>query len=258
MSSLLRHTRRSAGGAPAAHVTLDDGVLRAHAHPCPGVPAMASIVVLDGAVVPTPAHYRRWGAHLQQLGFTHLRTGALAPRLAAQAAQAGLVPVQELVLLELTHPNRVRRSRSAQRATRTTSLERGHLGLASALDRAAFGDRWWLDAGMLGEVCEATPRIRARAIADSGSIDPHGGFLISGRAGRIGYIQRLAVHPEHQRAGRATALMDDALAWMHRRRVERVFVNTHADNAAALALYDRYGFVALRERLAVFEGVIAP
>ena len=67
-------------------------------------------------------------------------------------------------------------------------------------------------------------------------------YAISGRAGRRGYVQRLAVHPRHQRAGIGRALVLDGLHWMRRRRVELALVNTQVDNAPALALYESLGF----------------
>jgi ribosomal protein S18 acetylase RimI-like enzyme len=82
------------------------------------------------------------------------------------------------------------------------------------------------------------------------------GFLISGRAARTGYVQRLAVHPDAHRNGVATALLVDSLQWMRRARLQRVFVNTHVENVAALTLYRAHGFVELPERLRVFEGPI--
>ena len=80
------------------------------------------------------------------------------------------------------------------------------------------------------------------------------GFLISGRAGRTGYVQRLAVHPDAHRQGLANDLLLDSLRWMRRARLHAVYVNTHVDNVAALALYRAHGFVELPERLRVFEG----
>ena len=79
-----------------------------------------------------------------------------------------------------------------------------------------------------------------------------------GRAGRTGYVQRLAVHPDQHRRGVATALLADALTWMQRWRADRVLVNTHVDNEPALALYRRLGFVDLPDRLRVYEGPTGP
>jgi ribosomal protein S18 acetylase RimI-like enzyme len=122
---------------------------------------------------------------------------------------------------------------------------------AAAVDRAAFGEYWWLDAGMLADVCSATPRHRARVVEVDRQVT---GSLISGRSGSIGYVQRLSVHPDAHRRGLATTLLGDALTWMRRAGVTRVFVNTHTDNDAALALYRRIGFRSLPERLRVYEG----
>jgi len=137
-----------------------------------------------------------------------------------------------------------------------------------AVDHAAFGDLWRLDLAMLHDVRTATPAARARIVAasslvrsgrasDGGGAPATGavaGFLLSGRAGRNGYIQRLAVDPRVQRHGVATSLLADAIAWLRRRKVQRVFVNTHVENEPALRLYRTLGFAELPERLRVFEG----
>ena len=64
------------------------------------------------------------------------------------------------------------------------------------------------------------------------------------------------MHPDAHRRGLATDLLIDSMRWMHRARLQRVFVNTHVDNVGALALYRAHGFVELPERLRVFEGSI--
>lgn len=211
---------------------------------------MAQIVVLDGTAVPTPEHVRIWARQLAEHGFLRLRTGALAPRQAAQAELAGLVCVQELALLDVTAPFAV-----GTRRLRTRRLREAHLEDAAAIDRAAFGDHWALDATMLDDVRRATPAHRGRVVVADDRI---AGFLISGRAGRTGYVQRLAVDPAFHRRGLATVLVVDSLRWMRRARVRRAFVNTHVDNAAALELYRRHGFVEMPERLRVFEGPVVP
>jgi ribosomal protein S18 acetylase RimI-like enzyme len=43
-------------------------------------------------------------------------------------------------------------------------------------------------------------------------------YAISGRDGRNGYIQRLAVAPEHQHHGHGLTLVTDSLRWMARWR----------------------------------------
>lgn len=209
---------------------------------------MAQVVVLDGTAVPTPAHYRAWSATLAAHGFTALRTGALAPRQAAQAEQAGLVCVQELALLDVSAPFTTGAS-----TTGTRRLRESDLVIAAEIDAAAFGLTWALDATMLADIRTATPSHRARVVMADGRV---AGFLVSGRAGRTGYVQRLAVDPTLHRRGLATALLRDSLRWMRRGRVRRAFVNTHVENTAALELYRRHGFVELPERLRVYEGPV--
>lgn len=222
------------------------------------------MILLDPSIVPMPASFQSWARQLAAQGITTMRTGALAPRQAAQAEAAGLHCIQELVLLEARPP--LASGRGAERRPPHTSPSReGRLGEhdfddMAAVDRAAFGDLWRLDASMLRDVCAATPAFRARVVRDPSTRlprlkrNPPIGFLISGRAGRTGYVQRLAVHPDHHRQGVAAALLVDALVWMGRWRAERVLVNTHVDNTAALALYRTHGFVDMPERLRVYEG----
>ena len=79
------------------------------------------------------------------------------------------------------------------------------------------------------------------------------GYAISGRAGRQGYLQRLAVDPPHQGKGHGQVLVADALHWMHKRGVARAVVNTQLGNEAALALYGRLGFRLQPSGLAVLR-----
>ena len=51
-----------------------------------------------------------------------------------------------------------------------------------------------------------------------------------GRAGPRGYLQRLAVHPDHQRAGLGGALVVDGLRWLRRWGAKEVLVNTQEGN----------------------------
>jgi ribosomal protein S18 acetylase RimI-like enzyme len=83
-------------------------------------------------------------------------------------------------------------------------------------------------------------------------------FAISGAAGGQGYLQRLAVLPEHQRHGHGRALTVDSLAWMRRRRLGHAVVNTGIDNEAARSLYESLGFRLLSDRLVVMQLDLSP
>lgn len=258
MSLVPRLFRRAASdptgaGAPSSSFALTSTPLPARATPCPGQPDRAQVVVLDGGAVPGVAHYRAWSVELADRGFSGMRTGALAARQAAQADLAGLHCAQELVLLRLDAPlpSLARHEPSAGRLHR---LDDHGYRSAAAIDALGFGERWRLDAGMLADICHATPRSRARLAITDGAVS---GFLISGRSARIGYLQRLAVDPSVRRRGVATTLIADAFGWMRRTGVQQVYVNTHVDNDGALALYHHLGFRDLAERLRVYEGDLA-
>jgi len=68
------------------------------------------------------------------------------------------------------------------------------------------------------------------------------GYCVTGRAGRRGYLQRLAVRPSQQGRGLGQALVADSLQWLKRRGVSSVVVNTQVENERALALYLAMGF----------------
>ncbi len=243
-------------------LTLSSRRLPVRARRWPGDDRAALVVILDPIEMPAAHHFERWLLELAPQGIDVVRTGALTPRLAERAELAGYRCIQELALLEARAPLATAPPARGSHARRTSACRHGRTGESelpalAAVDRAAFGDLWRLDASLLADVCAATPAHRARVVRENdrtlARTDPVG-FLISGRAGRNGYLQRLAVDPTQQRAGIATALVADALAWMRRWRCERVLVNTHVDNEPALALYRRFGFVELPDRLRVYEG----
>jgi ribosomal protein S18 acetylase RimI-like enzyme len=119
---------------------------------------------------------------------------------------------------------------------------------AITVDSAAFNEFWRLDRRGLDDAVSATPASRFRV--SKGAVVA---YAVSGRAGPMGYLQRLAVHPEHQHHGLGRVLASDALWWMRRRGARRALVNTQPDNAAALALYESLGFTCQPHGLAVLD-----
>ncbi len=118
------------------------------------------------------------------------------------------------------------------------------------VDGVAFDPFWRFDAAGLDDARAATPNSRFR-VADS-----HGevvGYAITGRAGLLGYLQRLAVRPDRQGEGLGRALVVDALRWARRHGASSMLVNTQETNARALALYRKLGFVQETVGLAVLE-----
>ena len=112
------------------------------------------------------------------------------------------------------------------------------------VDNRAFPPGSELDELELASALRATPTVRVRVVRGIGFAETNGivGYALFGRAGRRGYLQRLAVRPETQGRGIARLLVNDGLRWFRRTGVRRVVVNTEHGNDRALALYDSIGF----------------
>lgn len=220
---------------------LEWGRERLRSGPWRGDPAVAYLAPVPGAPPPSTTFIRRCLTTLAAEGYRSVVTGALSPTEQAPFRAAGFRPSEHLHLLasdlSAIPDLAVAPSMTFRRATRADREA------VLALDGRAFDPFWRLDETGLDEALGATPHSRFRIVdttAGDGRVIV--GYAITGRAGRRGYLQRLAVDPEHQRAGLGAALVVDGLRWLRRWRVERVMVNTQLQNAKALALYERLGF----------------
>ena len=183
---------------------------------------------------------------LRAAGFVRARTGAVAHEEARTLIERGWTVAGHLHLL--THPmDRLppEHQRGGARLRRATEAD---LDAALALDDAAFPEEWRLGRAGLLDALRATPQSRFR-LARGG--DGAAGYAICGRAGRDGYVQRLAVASNHRRSGLGRALTLDGLRWLKRWRATSASVNTFVGNEAALRLYRSLGFVEVRPGLMV-------
>jgi mycothiol synthase len=174
---------------------------------------------------------------LSEKGFTRVVTGALSPLEQTGFLAAGFDVEAQLRLLEidLTGPlPGVSPGRPLRRVSRRRQRE------VLDVDRAAFDEFWRFDEFGLRDALEATPEVRfRRAVSETGLTT---GYAVCGRAGRRGFVQRLAVHPAAQGSGSGRRLLLDGLHWMRRRGAEQAVVNTQTDNQAAANLYLSVGF----------------
>ena len=200
----------------------------------------------DGAPI-GPETITRAVDTLRNRGFRHIVTSALGPREARPFELVGFGLHHELHLLvrdlqQHPAPNRINRqfTRSARRSDWDQVL---------AIDRLAFDEFWQFDSAAVRDALRATPSSRFHVARGA----PPLGYHITGRAGPNGYLQRLAVHPDAHRQGLGRGLLNDSLAWLQRRNVRRVFVNTQLENTAAYGLYRAEAFELESYRLAVLQ-----
>ena len=216
--------------------------------PWQGHPEVASLAPVHGGVPCAVGDVRRAVAELADRGYASVVTAALAPLDQAAFLTAGFHVHERLHLLARDLP-----PAPLAPVPTGTALRRAHPpdrpGVL-AVDRLAFEPFWRLDEAGLQDAVHATPTARFRVAVGAGdpgrAVDagsgPVLGYSVVGRASHRGYVQRLAVAPDHHRSGLGRALLADGLQWLERRRVRRVMVNTQERNLGALALYERTGF----------------
>lgn len=194
-----------------------------------------------------------WLHTLAMWGYRGVRTGALGREIAAELESVGFTVAQDLLLLsvDLSAGTASTAPTGAVRALRTWPRP-GRQVVESLLDldAASFGPVWRLDSDTFSEARSATAVSRVFTAESQGQIV---GFLLAGATGRDGYIQRLAVHPDHRRAGHAGRLLDHAHRWLRRRGCSVAYVNTEQSNAGAVELYRRKGYAQLPYGLRVLE-----
>ena len=176
-------------------------------------------------------------------------TSALGPAEQVPFLDAGYQVCQILRLLEigLTRPIE---APPPELGLRIRSARRRDMGPILELDAAAFDAFWRFDAEALVEAAHATPRNRRRVAQRDGRVV---GYTMTGRSGRTGFVQRLAVDPDHHGRGTGRVLLVDSLSWLQRSGATRALVNTQPGNDQALALYRSAGFNQRPEGLAVLR-----
>ncbi len=177
-------------------------------------------------------------------GFASAYTAALSPTQAAPFFSAGFSLFEELHLLRRELTEEVVVERGATRRARRADWDE-----VLTLDQLAFQDFWQFDRSALADAIRATPRHRFQVIRST----PVRGYHVTGLAGTNAYIQRVAVHPEAQRMGYGTVLVNDSLRWAWRNGASLAQVNTQIINDRAVALYERCGFAFASHRLLVLH-----
>jgi ribosomal protein S18 acetylase RimI-like enzyme len=214
--------------------------------PWRGDPAVAHLT--PGRGRPTLAAVHRAVDDLTATGYTSALTGALGAPDQQPFLQAGFEVYERLHLLVRTLDDLP--------VVCAATMRRGHHADRAPVldvDAAAFPAFWRLDGPGLQDALAATPSARFRVATHPRGGRTIVGYAVTGRAGPRGYLQRLAVHPDHQRVGLGGALVVDGLRWLRRWGAKEVLVNTQEGNEPAVRLYEALGFGLRPDGLAVLR-----
>ena len=199
----------------------------------------AQVVPLGGGLLDPPS-VAEVVDHVRAHGYDTILTSALTPDEQRPFLAAGFRTEEDLHLL-LADPRPVDGSTTRRHGTRR--MRRRDLSRVLDIDAAAFSPFWRLDRIAFDEARTATPSCRRRVVSVGGPTRRKVvGYAVTGRSGDQGYLQRLAVDPDHQGRGIGRMLLDDALRWLAHHGATTVLVNTQPDNDPALDLYRSAGF----------------
>jgi len=191
---------------------------------------------------------------LARLGFREAVTAAMPAHEAAGFAAAGFRESERLHLLERRVTARDRGNVPLPEGVSMRRARKADIDAVLAVDARSFGSFWRLDADGVNDARTATTYARYRiARGDDQTV----GYAITGRQGRAGYLQRLAVDPDQRGRGIGTALVMDGVRWLALWRAVTVVVNTQETNATALSLYESLGFRRKPDGLTVWSTQLA-
>jgi len=116
------------------------------------------------------------------------------------------------------------------------------------VDAVAFTPLWQNPLSMLEQ---AYSQAVNATVAES--MDEIVGYQISTHSPFGAHLARLAVHPEIQRRGIASALIGDLLTQLLAKEVAQLSVNTQSKNERSIALYTKNGFKRTDEEYPVYS-----
>jgi ribosomal-protein-alanine N-acetyltransferase len=186
---------------------------------------------------------------LRRLGFREAVTAAMPVHESAGFVAAGFRESERLHLLERRVTGRDRAAVDAPAGVHLRRARRADISGVLSVDARSFGAFWRLDADGVNDARAATTYARYRVAQCENAIV---GYAITGRQGRSGYLQRLAVDPDKRGNGIGSALVLDGIHWLALWRAVTVVVNTQESNAAALSLYESLGFERKPDGLTVW------
>jgi ribosomal protein S18 acetylase RimI-like enzyme len=227
-----------------------DGAERARIGPWHGDPTVGCVTPEPGSPPVSARLVHKCMEQLASRGFREAVTAAMPLHESAGFVAAGFHESERLHLLERRITARDRAPVEMPAGLTMRRARRTDLDDVLAVDSRSFGAFWRLDAAGVHDARTATTYARYRV---SRRDDATVGYAITGRQGRAGYLQRLAVDPDARRGGVGTALVADGIHWLALWRAFTVVVNTQESNATALGLYESLGFTRKPDGLTVWS-----
>lgn len=128
-------------------------------------------------------------------------------------------------------------------------MAREHLDALEALERLCFSRPW--SRKMLEEELEnQCAAFLVAQEADSGTVVGYAGLLV---VADEGYITNVAVLPAYRRRGVAAQLLDVFDRFARGNRLAFLTLEVRPSNAAALALYEKFGFLEAGRRKMYYD-----
>ena len=118
------------------------------------------------------------------------------------------------------------------------------------LEREIFGDEAWSETMFWSELAEHGSRFYL-VVEDNSEVVAYAGLCAY--PPDDAYVQTIAVPPSHQGRGIGTTLLVRLIDEAHRRACRRLDLEVRADNASAIALYERHGFTRIGVRRGYYQ-----
>jgi len=115
-----------------------------------------------------------------------------------------------------------------------------------AIDKQAFSGFWGMSELGLDEAYHANRSTALLTISDAG-------YAIVGTHWGVAYLHRIAVRPDAEGGGLGGALLSACIGWAAANGGRVMILNVRPDNARAIRLYERSGFVRTRASLSVLR-----
>jgi len=215
----------------------------------PGV-AWIRLFVHGGAVTPGwawPALWEYARRDIANMGGAQVAAIVRQEWFRRTLLESGFQPMPSIVMLEWL--GRPALPPALSNGFRLRPITHADLPEVARVDAEAFGAFW---ANSLDALTRAFS-IKTSAMVVEDAQGHATAYQISTANAAGAHLARLAVRPEAQGRGLGRALVADLILQMRGRGIERLTVNTQANNSASLALYQKLGFIRTGEDFPVIR-----